>query len=116
MEGHAARENFHAFSFRSTLGRMRDPHREPADHLGSCSAKSFLWVALLAVAAGAAIIIELVFVDFVHGNSHRTGERHRNDVVVSSNSWFDRDHWNVSRFCSPAVCPSYFDGCLSTPF
>jgi hypothetical protein len=36
-------------------------------------AKSFLWVALLmAVAIGVAIIIELAFVDFAHGNPHRT--------------------------------------------
>ncbi len=36
-------------------------------------AKSFLWVALLmAVAVGVAIIIEPVFVDFVHGKQHRT--------------------------------------------
>ena len=36
-------------------------------------ARSLLWVALLmAVAIGVALIVELVFVDFVHGNPHRT--------------------------------------------
>jgi hypothetical protein len=36
-------------------------------------ARSLLWVALLAaVAIGVAVIVELVFVDFVHGNPHRT--------------------------------------------
>ena len=36
-------------------------------------AQSLLWVALLmAVSTGVALIIELVFVDFIHGNPHRT--------------------------------------------
>jgi len=36
-------------------------------------AESFLWVALLtAVAVGVTIIVDSVFVDFVHGNPHRT--------------------------------------------
>jgi hypothetical protein len=36
-------------------------------------ATSLLWIALLvAVAIGVAVIAELVFVDFVHGNPHRT--------------------------------------------
>jgi hypothetical protein len=35
-------------------------------------AKSLLWVALLmAIFAGVALIVELIFVDFIHGNPHR---------------------------------------------
>jgi hypothetical protein len=35
--------------------------------------RSLLWIALLmAIAVGVALIVELVFVDFVHGNPHRT--------------------------------------------
>jgi hypothetical protein len=35
--------------------------------------RSLLWIALLmAIAVGVALIVELVFVDFLHGNPHRT--------------------------------------------
>jgi hypothetical protein len=38
-----------------------------------CYAKGLLWIALLiAVCVGVSLVVQLIFVDFIHGNPHRT--------------------------------------------